>query len=140
MSRSDHFLRGFHGGRMNRSELRSLYIADREVAEAYAGGPGLHEVEYESKNPLVLHDGSQVRDLVQSTAAEAEVRGPQWHPHHTSAIEDHVRQRGHDALVIHPDAFREDQPHEDWEAVAGTFGEPQTVILDPSRAKVRRID
>lgn len=49
-----------------------------------------------------------------------------------------VRAQGYDAMVLHPEAF-ETENQDDWELMAGTYGDPQSVILDPSRATFTRL-
>jgi hypothetical protein len=49
-----------------------------------------------------------------------------------------VRAQGYDALVIHPEAFDTDD-QDAWEWLAGTYGDPQSAILDPSRATFTRV-
>ena len=130
-------VRGFHGGRLERKDAGDLFVGDRETADFFADGGPVHEVTYKASNPLVVEHGHQIRALIDATASEASRRGSSWHPHHTSAISDHLRAQGHDALVITPHAMRDDQPHEDWEAAHGSYGEPQSVILHPQRATIR---
>ena len=124
---------------------RELYLShDEETASVWAEGEGsrapVHRVEYEARDPLHVRDGAQIRALWEEVLRRSGGSFPtgSFHPHATGAFADLARERGHDAVVIHPEAVAQGEAEDDDDAYewgASTFGEPQTLILDPGRAK-----
>lgn len=114
---------------------REVFLAhDIELARVYAAdGPDgiIIQVEDLSRNPLSLAMGEAFRDAWLASGA-GDVAGS-FHPDATGAFSEWARAMGHDAIVIPSSAF-EGEIGFDW--VSGTVGEPQTIVLDPTRIRV----
>ena len=120
---------------------KEVFLAhDRSLAELYAGdssdsSPTILEVEDLSVNPLVLATGEDYRDAwLTSGADKCEGR---FHPDVTAVFAQWARLRGHDAIVVPASAF-ECEIGYTW--AAGTIGDPQTIILDPTKIRVVSVD
>lgn len=129
-------IRGWHGetrGEVVGAFRSDVYVAlDLDLAESYAEGRPVLEVEYDARNPYVVADGADLdRLLTDSAALDAE----NWHPAGTGRVARLLRERGYDALVIRQETF-DAADQAGWEVLAGTYGEPQAVLLDPERARV----
>lgn len=142
---SGHRIVGFHGRTDNRhpSQLDTVFVAPtREHADEFAanlsgGSHGqVYRVEYHAVNPLHIRSAHEFGQAWHQSGA-GRVEGP-FHagpgqPSASRTFTEWVRSQGHDALVIHPEAF-DTSDQKAWELIAGTYGDPQSVILDPSRA------
>lgn len=133
-----HRVSGWHGrrGTTKPSDSPVLYLApNRDYADEWSADetePGaVYWVDYDADNPLVVTDAAEFRKLWEASGA-SEATGS-FHPNATGRFADHLRGLGYDAVVLTPEAFEGDG--EDWEVIAGTFGDPQTIILNPKRAK-----
>ena len=144
-----------HGPIVGAFKNRDLYIGPEHVAGAYAEESGVvHDVEFKAKNALVLDTAEkaiaawEASGVDQSGATRFHGGGEGWGDH----FAQWAREQGYDAVEITPAAFFESDKHpgepdpdvdwtddvqKQWEFVAGTWGEPQTIILDPARAKIK---
>lgn len=124
-------IKGWHGGELRPEPPSELYLAHhRDLARTYAAGKGkTYKVTYETEHPLEIHSGHEIHQLIQDAGGF----GENWHPDTTHRIANVARERGHDAIIIHPAAFK-DEDQEAWEHAAGTYGDPQTVALHPHKA------
>ncbi len=133
---------GYHGGPIYRRNF-ALYIAigpgAREVAGTYAEARGpvaqLQRVSYLPSRPLTLTTGEQVRQLWRRAGALAPDIPFYHHAQDCSQrrLATWAVQHGYDAILATPPAFDGEAGYE-W--AAGTFGEPQAVLLDPPRAQI----
>jgi hypothetical protein len=119
-----------------------LYVAlDRSLAETYAEPDGrVLTVSFKATRPLVLSDAASAARLIRESRmieASGDFHG------HDEVSSSHVfcewaRAQGYDAVVFEPACFEQtddsDAAYQDWNDVAGTFGDPQLIILDPRRA------
>jgi GNAT superfamily N-acetyltransferase len=120
-----------------------VYLAhDRELAAAYADteGADVHEVQDLAEKPLVLDTPAKFAAAWEESGA-GDVAGP-FHPTQTHAFAEWARGKGYDAVDIPASAFEQDtgDAEADYRAYrdgpAGYFGEPQTIILDPKKARI----
>lgn len=128
------------GGGFSGSEV---YLAhDRELADAYGDTPGSQVLEVQdlSERPLILDTPEKFRAAWEESGA-GEVGG-NFHPNQTSAFAAWARGKGYDAVDIPSSAFEQDtgDAEADYQAYrrgpAGYFGDPQTIILDPAKARI----
>lgn len=130
---------GFHGRSDTRrpGDLDMVFVSpDREGAEMYSDGGGLYDVEFDAANPLHIRDGAEFGRMWGASGAgqaDGPFHGAPGQPSASRTFMEWVRAQGYDAMIIHPEAFETDDQAA-WEAIAGTYGDPQSVILDPSRA------
>lgn len=151
-------IKGFHG--VSKDEIvgdfhhPELYIGPPHVAGAYGEESGVVlPVEFKAKNALVLDTADKAIEAWEASGAD-KTGGSHFHGD-GEGVGDHfarwAREQGYDAVEITPYAFYEDErgdPVRDiewtdevqrkWDEVAGRWGEPQTIILDPTRAKFKR--
>lgn len=132
---------GFHGltggeiaGAFNKPELFVAY--DLALAVSYAGGGAVVAVAYEASNPLVLETPEQCVEAFRASGIDRAPLTQRWHPDTTHIFAEWARRRGYDAVCLPESAFAGELGYE-W--VAGTFGEPQMILLQPARAKIEAI-
>lgn len=110
-----------------------------------------YEVRFWAEAPLVLTTGEQMREwweraggCVQATAYVGPGEWERFHPDATRRFTAAVRAAGHDAVVITASAVAQEGSRGEHDPVAyewgaNTFGDPQTIILEASRAEIRRV-
>lgn len=139
---------GYHGRHDGRdpTTLDMVFVSpDRPGAEMYADGDSgvLYEIAYEAQSPLHIRDGHEFWRMWLESGAQEGTEGRMFHagpdqPSDSRIFMEWVRARGYEAMILHPEAFETDD-QKAWEIMAGTYGDPQSVILEPSRAVFTRI-
>lgn len=131
-------LAGFHGltggeiaGAFSKPEMFVAY--DRDLAVSYAGGGAVIAVTYEARNPLVLETPEQCIEAFRESGIDRAPMTQRWHPDTTHIFAEWARRRGHDAVCLPESAFAGELGYE-W--VAGTFGEPQMILLEPAKVRI----
>jgi hypothetical protein len=112
---------------------------DRDLAEAYSDTGEVFEFEENAKNPLVLDTPEKIKgawEEVKKTPGYPEYGefDPDF-PNTNYRFAEWAQKQGYDAVYIPEGAFQGEIGHE-W--AAGTFGEPQVIVLDPSIVKLVR--
>ncbi len=106
-----------------------MYVAyGRSLAKDVAIGGAVYAVTYEAHTPVVLDTASRFLDVWMDCGASEE---PASFPDQKELLFAWARDHGHDAVCIPASAFAGELGYE-W--VAGTFGEPQWIALEPGRA------
>lgn len=125
--------RGLISGRLRGSEI---YLAhDPALARCYAeGDPDARvlKVAVEAEQPLVFDSSTAFRDAWHVSGCDS-LQAPNFHPATTSHFCAWARAQGYDAIVL-PEEIFEDEIGFEW--CASTFGEPQTIVLDPAKARI----
>lgn len=104
----------------------------RELAEDYSEGEGeVYLVKYTGKNPLILDTPEAFSEAWEASGA-GRVKG-NFHPDQTGQFAAWARDNCYDAVVIPEAAFEGELGYE---MVAGTVGEPQTMVLYPELALI----
>ena len=128
--------------------LPELYMADEALATSYAQGGTEEEdgrvidVEYNAQKVLVIDTGAKMRDLWVKTGIEKATEGLPFHPDTNGVVANWARAMGYDAIEITPGGTGEDRDQDEDDAElgykygAGTYGEPQTILLSPERATI----
>ena len=121
-----------------------LYVAiERSLAEDYAGPDGrIMSVSYQADNPLILQTASAAAATIR--ASKMFDTPGKFHGHESDSAShtfaEWARAEGYDAVVFEPGAFEQaddsDAAYQDWDLAAGTFGDPQIIVLNPSRATI----
>ena len=130
---------GYHGrtDRRNPADLDMAFVdPSREGAGQYADGGTLYSVDYTATNPLHIRDAREFGRMWTASGADrtaGRFHGAPGEPSSSRTFMEWVRAQGYDAMVIHPEAFDTDD-QDAWEQLAGTYGDPQSVILVPSAA------
>ena len=135
---------GFHGTPVKipieAFTFPEVYLAhDYDLADAYADGGQILVVENLGTKPLMLDTPEKFRDAWIASRVD-EIEGP--FSRIVAAFSAWARDEGYDHVVIPAGAFDEGADpwtHERqklWELVAGTVGDPQTIILDPELARI----
>ena len=125
-----------------------LYVAlDLSLAEVFAADDGrILTVTYDARNPLVLGDPTATARLLRESRM---IEAPGDFHGHSVVQSSHVfcewaRAQGYDAVIFEPACFEQaddsDAAYADWNDVAGTFGDPQAIILEPHRATLTALD
>lgn len=136
-------LGGFHGltdgeivGAFNKPEMFVAY--DRELAASYAECEGgrIVVVNYEASSPLILETPEQCVEAFRESGIDRAPVTWRWHPDTTHLFAEWARRRGYDAVCLPASAFVGELGYE-W--VAGTFGEPQMILLEPARARLEAL-
>lgn len=123
---------GYHGTgtRFASFNTPEVYLAhERELAQLYAeDGMLLMTVRVTATRPLVFTTALAFRDFwLASGAHEAVGRG--WQ----KRFVQHARDAGYDHVILAASAFEGEDGYE-W--LCGTFGEPQTIVLDPALVEI----
>lgn len=136
---------GWHGRSDGRhpTETRDLYVApNQDYADEWAGDTGaVHQVTYQAKNALVLRTPQEFKAAWEASGADQATGS--FHPDTTSRFTDWARGQGYDAIELQPSMFDTDaisNPDEQqalWEMIRGTYGDPQSIILNPRDAQVQ---
>jgi len=127
-------LNGYHGLTMGDAitgawHSGEMYVAyDRSLASDVAINGVVYAVTYEARHLLVLDTASRFLDVWMDCGASEE---PESFDDQKSLLFAYARARGYDAVCIPASAFEGEDGYE-W--VAGTFGEPQMLLLEPERA------
>ena len=130
----------YHGVPKGRVALSQgpIYLAfDEDLAEIHAGEGGIiHRFYADLANPLVLNTGRAIAELLRAVDPNNEATCFYGEGDSTQGrINAFAMNLGHDSIVVLPSAFGDDQAHEDWEAAAGSFGEPQVVVFSPAQLR-----
>lgn len=116
---------------------RPLFIGPEWLAASYAEGhEQIQPVEFEARNALVIETAEEFRDLWTTAGVDADdlpLHGPPDVDSKWRRVTRLVKSEGFDAIHIAESAFTGELGYE-W--VAGTVGEPQTVLLDPNKVVV----
>lgn len=121
-----------------------LYVAlEPSLAEDYADGTGrVLRVTFDAVRPLVLTDPASAADAIRASdmlSASGKFHGSSV-TNSSHAFAEWARAQGYDAVVFEPACFEQadasDSAYADWDMVAGTFGDPQLIILEPARAEI----
>ena len=127
-------LTGYHGLTMGDAitgawRSGEMYVAyDRSLASDVAIGGKVYAVAYEARYPLVLDTPAAFIAVWVGCGADAV---PRSFDDQKALLFAYARARGYDAVCIPASAFEGEMGYE-W--VAGTFGEPQMLLLEPKRA------
>ena len=90
------------------------------------------EVEVQAENPLVVESAEQFLEIWQQSGCKT-LEAANFHPETTSHFCAWVRAQGYDAVVLPEQIFEGDLG---FELCAGTFGEPQAIVLDTAKARI----
>lgn len=126
---------GYHGetrGPLEGAFRGEVYLGhERGLAESYASEGGrILEVVAEVENPLVFTSAEHFRDVWMESGSDDLAPEDSFHPDATATFCEWIRARGYDAVVLPADIF---EGEVGFEFAVGTFGEPQTIILDPTK-------
>jgi len=139
-------LTGWHGearGTLSGAWANSeMYVAlDRSLAETYAADTGrVLRVSFDAHNPLILRNAESAANVIRVSGMVATDGTFHGHTERNAShrFADWARAQGYDAVVFEPTCFEQtddsDAAYAAWDDVAGTFGDPQMIILDPARA------
>lgn len=153
-------IRAFHGategpivGPFAKGEM---YVGPRRIADAYADpGEPVYEVRYQARAALILATAEQVGaawELSGALTVQTDFHRRDGQPGQGGLLCAFARGLGYDAVHVPASAFYEDEVgdtlrdiewtdeiQELWETVAGTWGDPQSILLDPARAEISQI-